>query len=372
MDKFYKTKISLIYGIFKNNKYLRNGFSVVELAIVSTVASVIMLGISTQLVNQARANRALEEKLASLDVLRSLTQYLSVSNNCANMFQASNLEVPTQLPLNSTTISSTTPLVVKLKSLPYATPGDTLVSSGNVASAVSSTLFVESNSGSNTGIAVTISSVMPSSAKLNINFDSTRLIKPIKNLEVSLNLSLSSAGTNLYNITGCHIPGVGVGPASTRPLYYPPVVDTFAIIPQGTYPTVPGNRSPDFLSEEIAFTPVGSRADIQVSSGQAVHVNHTTHSMALETYFNQRSALDPPVSFFIGNINYWVPTGGNFSYGETRSFRVNLSGLVPGRTYYFRLKHNIICDPAVVSCASASTAMYRVWSPGFLFIQEYY
>ena len=144
-------------------------------------------------VNQARANRALGERLAALDFERTVSAVLKNQPTCSALLTSTNM-VQSSIVLSSA-MASFNPPVIDLMAISLG--GTNLATPGNSASALADSLRVAA-----AGIKLTVTS--PNLGTLAIKFDQTKLIQAIPDLSFPVQLqSSSSDGGISYNISGC-------------------------------------------------------------------------------------------------------------------------------------------------------------------------
>ncbi|MGE3758877.1 MAG: type II secretion system protein J, partial [Pseudobdellovibrionaceae bacterium] len=182
--------------------------SLIEVMITVLILGVIGAAMSSMLTSMSKENRGLSEKLASLDLLRQVSQILASNSLCNSMLASGNTAGGTGIPFNPGSITTTNTPSINLKSIPMGL-GVTLVEVGKKVSALSQSLFVEDSAG---GIKLFVVGGSPPVGKLVITFDQSKLVRPIKNIETLLELTLTGpAGSK--TITGCKgAGGSGGGP----------------------------------------------------------------------------------------------------------------------------------------------------------------
>lgn len=182
------------------------GFSIMELMVALPIIIFIGLGISTMMISQSREARALTEKLAILDLQRSITSYLGNGTACGNMFTTTNLLTPGRLVFNTSAVTPSNPHEFSLRSLPMSSTGTLppLINAGDLVSPLSNTLFLRPSTGAATdGLRLSITSINPPMGTLTLNFDQDRLVRGVKNLEIPLMIKLTPLSPSTARITGC-------------------------------------------------------------------------------------------------------------------------------------------------------------------------
>jgi type II secretory pathway pseudopilin PulG len=183
----------------------QNGQSLIQVIISIGIMGILMMAMVSAQVMQTKENRALAEKLASLDLQRSTTQYLTNPASCSAMFAPSNLVDPIDLPTDMASVTPTNPYSITLKQLPSGGAGPPLATAGSQVSPLSNTLELLPNLGTTTGIQIKLTSLSATSATASLEFhlDQAKLVRPFKNPQFPINLMVSGA-----TIAGC---GGGVG-----------------------------------------------------------------------------------------------------------------------------------------------------------------
>ncbi|MGE3759111.1 MAG: glycine-rich domain-containing protein [Pseudobdellovibrionaceae bacterium] len=211
------------FVILKNSQ----GQSLIQVLITMAIMGILMVVMISMQVSQTRENRAISEKLASMDLQRFVTQALTSPDICSAMVASANLAIPTVFPFNSTT--TTFPYVFSLNSLPSPKSGSPpIATAGDQVSALAPSLALLSESSVPAGIQIKITSISPPSASLLLNFDQSKLVRPIRNLEFPINI-MTSGPANATTISGC------IGSTATPPkgwniiTYLTPGTTTFTV-----------------------------------------------------------------------------------------------------------------------------------------------
>lgn len=172
------------------------GQSLVQVLVAVAVSTVLLMAMVTSQVNQARENRGLTEKLASIEAVRLATAMLNSPVACGNLFAPANLVDPSDIPFDTTGLSPATPKVIRLKAVPYANfnAGESLVP-------LSPTLKLASETDSPAGIQVVVTG--PNTADLQLNFDQSALVRGLPNLEFKQIPLVTSGVATATQIVGC-------------------------------------------------------------------------------------------------------------------------------------------------------------------------
>ncbi len=183
------------------------GQSLIQVMIAAAVGLILMLGVIQFQIQSIRENKALSEKLYSIEFQRAITLALSTGQTCAaNMFAAANLIDPVSLPFDATSL----PYIFSLNSLPGSGPGGNLATAGAPVSSLSSNLIILASS----GIQVEVTNLTPPSGILHIHFDQSKLVRRIHDLNLPISLAITGP-TTTTNITNCSGVGGGTGNIST-------------------------------------------------------------------------------------------------------------------------------------------------------------
>lgn len=167
-----------------------DGQSLVSVMIGMAVMGVSMLAFTSMLSGQQKETRALTEKLASLDFSRTITSILANPATCSALLGAANVVGGTStLTFDATSVTSNNPKVIGILKIAG-------VGGGEAVSPMAFSLIVNATNGFQLNV------VSPTAANLLVNFDQTKLVRPLKSL--SFSVALQSAGpVNNTTITGC-------------------------------------------------------------------------------------------------------------------------------------------------------------------------
>lgn len=166
-----------------------------EVMMAAAIMCIVALGAASFQASQVKENRAMTEKVATIDVSRFVTGMLASNANCSLLVAPANMVIPSQATFNATSVSSTTPHKIVLKSIPT-----TSIALGATASVVAPTLLVLPAAPS-PGIELRVTSA--TSADLVIRFDGSKLVRTLHDL-VFPNIQLTTIGpAAATTITGC-------------------------------------------------------------------------------------------------------------------------------------------------------------------------
>ena len=156
---------------------------------------------------QSKENRALSEKLASMDLQRSVTSFINNSATCGNIFTtAGNMVTNVSIPV---TIGASNPVAISLNSIPGIITTKGYQGATGLVSPLSNTLYIlpaTPQGNSPPGIQFIVTGSSPYTGTLYVNFDQSQLVRGIHNLQFS-NVSLQVSTTGA--ITGCSATGGG-------------------------------------------------------------------------------------------------------------------------------------------------------------------
>jgi|GEM_PF-5492975 len=166
------------------------------------ITSVLILAIFSIMDHLYSENKALSEKMAALDLQRTITQALSNPAICGAMFASSNLVTPTSLPFDSTSIA-TNPYTFALREISSGGSATALAVAGEPAGLMSSSLsLLKADAKPTSGITIRVTSMSPPSGLLLVNFDQQKLVRSIRNLSFPLSFNVSGPADKTM-ITGC-------------------------------------------------------------------------------------------------------------------------------------------------------------------------
>jgi hypothetical protein len=208
----------------------QKGQTLVSALIGIGVTAVMAVIIASVLATQARENRALGEKMASLDLQRTIISTLANAMSCNGLFAPSNVAnggsgsggsppagggggglipgvvsaivkvINSTLAFDLTLITPTNPLVFSIKQIPGVAGAPPIISAGDKVSPMTNTLFLLPSNAPTPGIQMIVTSA--STAILRLNFDHSKLVHPIRSLEFPLNIQTSGTPTQT-TIQGC-------------------------------------------------------------------------------------------------------------------------------------------------------------------------
>jgi hypothetical protein len=227
-------------SIFQNQR----GQGLVSALVGIAISAVLAVTVASILVNQSRENRALSEKMASLDLQRTVISTLSNSLACNALFAPSNVADPAAtggggsaaggtkgssnqggkdlggvvtgvvngvvstissvasaaLTFNVNLVSPKNPHVFSVQQVPSVSGALAIVSAGDRVSPTTNTLYLLPSNATTPGIQMIVTGA--STAILRLNFDQSKLVHPIRSLEFPLNIQTSGTPTQT-TIQGC-------------------------------------------------------------------------------------------------------------------------------------------------------------------------
>jgi hypothetical protein len=188
----------------------QSGQSLIQVMVAAAIMSVVTLGMASTINHMSVQSRALSEKLAALDLEKLLIASLSDGSVCNYLLKDkpfnSNLSLSTTSPV---VISSPTRIYASYNPDPAATTplGPVVAEVGQLASPYSESLKVSAIKMELTG-----RSGSSFTGRWRVDFDGTKLVRPIKPIYVSMTLGVDTADAANAKVTSCQ--GAG-GTAST-------------------------------------------------------------------------------------------------------------------------------------------------------------
>ncbi len=183
----------------KNPLFQQQGFSILEILIFSGIALIVSTAMMGLHISMSKENRALQEKIGTLEILRTINSALTGSGICQKLVEKENLHQAGDLPFDSRN-SNIFPYKVSLLSIKSAS-GAVLVSAGDVASPLIESLKIAKANAEQPGIELVIDSVVPPSAKIIVRFDPKGLIRTLKPLEFDLYFVTFAGPAEKINLT---------------------------------------------------------------------------------------------------------------------------------------------------------------------------
>lgn len=180
------------------------GLALIQILISIGIVSILSLAIASVVEGLSKENRALAEKMASIDLTRVLSSALANTSTCSSIFASTTLP-PSAMPFNITHVSEADPYIIPIQTIPN------VVTAGTAASPLSNSLVILPNEESRVGIRLSITNMNPPTARLEVNFDQGRLLRPIRNLNFPGILLATQGSPEKTVVTGCRNPGSGVG-----------------------------------------------------------------------------------------------------------------------------------------------------------------
>lgn len=187
----------------------QSGQSIVEALVAIGISMILVMALAAMQSMQSKENSALEQKMAALDYARSVSQLLSSSKTCNELFKPNNV-------VGGAPKKTFNSNVVEVLANPLASPpvpairhrfglnkiGDT--SAGGLVSPLSRSLDIETSA--KFGMELNIYSVdianNTASGALNIIFKKSKLIRSLRDLYFPIRLSTSGPATAV-KIEGC-------------------------------------------------------------------------------------------------------------------------------------------------------------------------
>ncbi len=185
------------------------GMSLIEMLIALGISGVILMTMMDMLRSQTRETRALSEKLAALDFQRTVVGAISVAASCGKNLSSGNLAPGHSLIFNPGAITSSdknNPTVIAKLQKVYGMDGVTALADSTAADRSVSPLSpnVKLQAGSGMQLAAHKD---PTSGQLVyqllLAFDGGALVRPIRNLAMTVNATTASAGGSNLQVTGC-------------------------------------------------------------------------------------------------------------------------------------------------------------------------
>lgn len=187
----------------------QSGQSLVQVLVAVGLMGMMIMVITSAQVNQRRETQALSEKMASLELQRTVTLLLNNPMECSKLVDPANLTVANSTTFDASSISPNNPYILRLNAV-SPNPGSPRAD-GNPVSPLTNSLVLQKATPTSSGVEIVVTSISPPIAKLNLRFDQTRLVRPVK--EPQLDLSLNMTGpANATVIGGCR--GGGGAPGS--------------------------------------------------------------------------------------------------------------------------------------------------------------
>lgn len=181
----------------KRSAFGESGQSLVGALVGLGVAGVTVAVLASIMQIQNRETQALSDKLASLDLERTMIAALSDGTVCKYV-----LNNPTVLTFNANNVSAATPQVIGIPGPLYASvnpsPGPALAEVNKPASRYSNNLIISS-------ISLSIYAGSGSSYLANwiVQFDGTRLVRSIRPVSVSTTLTVDASVPSAAKIVNC-------------------------------------------------------------------------------------------------------------------------------------------------------------------------
>lgn len=178
----------------------QQGQSLIQVMVGAGIMGVLMMAFASMITTQQRETRALTEKLAALNLKSLLSSVLADGSVC--VYELNN---PTQLTFDSSSATTIAAASIDVSQI-HASAGVTAVLVAQVntqATSDSNTLWI--NPAASHGIQLTDfqGSGTNYTANWTINFDSSRLVRPLKPIKIPVKLKADNATPTTTIITGC-------------------------------------------------------------------------------------------------------------------------------------------------------------------------
>ncbi len=360
--------MTVIRSIFRKQQ----GQSLIQALMSMALISILIIGFATLFMNQQRETRALSEKLAAMDLEKLLIGSLADGSVCAYV-----LNHPTILTFDSTKLPQTItlpsvpgqPAALYTSIDPGPKPGPVAAQAGAPASQVSDSLIVQSIQ-----LQVTSGKKGRYYGDWIVSFDNTTDVRALKPLQVA-NLLIVDDTTSptKSTVTACQGIGGNVGRFQLPSIVFPgqPAAPDggWIALNQGSYPTVDGQYSAEFMSKAFTYTPQGTRVLITVQAGSSMSYTNNGQGLAfvVNLHYQPSGGADTPIE--VGR--YWAPpTTAGIGYAMAGDFEYHtVIYTTPGVSETFRMGVTVYCNGG---CPNAAAALAKVWSPIGLMMQEYY
>lgn len=213
--------------VYKRDCQNQKGQTLVNALIGIAITGVLSVTVASILAAQSRETRALGEKMASLDLQRTLISTLANASACNALFAPENVPVPppsngsgprqgnrpvtgvingivrivnSVVTVDLTKIDPKNPIIFPLEQVPAIGDAPAIISAGERVSPMSNNLYLLPSNAPIPGIQMIVTSA--STAVLRLNFDQSKLVHPIRSLEFPLNIQ-TSGNPNQTAIDGC-------------------------------------------------------------------------------------------------------------------------------------------------------------------------
>lgn len=178
------------------------GQAIVQVLVGAAIVGILIMAMVSMQILQVRENTALGEKLSAVELLRVTSATENDAAACNALFAPTNIVSPASLTFDATGVSAAAPFVITVRQIPGVGTSPPVATQNSPASPTSGSLFVPTG-----GIQIRVSS--PNSADLVVRFQQNRLVRPIHDVSVRLNL-VSTGPLNNTTIVGCS----GVAPGT--------------------------------------------------------------------------------------------------------------------------------------------------------------
>ena len=145
-----------------------SGFSLVEVMIVLAIGTIALFAFTTMQVNQQKELRSTMQQLARQDLIRVVTGLLSSTDHCSLNLQPANTIDPSDLDYNSVSVSPTNVHKVPLRNLVQVGDPRPVLTNGDFASPLSTSLRLLDVTADRAGLALEIDG--PNSAAIVVSY----------------------------------------------------------------------------------------------------------------------------------------------------------------------------------------------------------
>lgn len=197
-------------GFFYRSKKSQAGMTLIEIVVSLGIMSIIIGFIAQWQVSQMKESQALSEKMATTDLEKLLISSLSDGSTCNYI-----LNNPIPLTFDSTLVSPTAPQEITPTEPLYAkvvsgVPGPVIARVGDAASPQAKSVIVKSIK-----LKITEGSGTVYKANWEIDFDSRKMVRALKPVNVSTLLTVDNTTPTATRVTGC-MNGASGGAGLTR------------------------------------------------------------------------------------------------------------------------------------------------------------
>lgn len=232
----------------------QSGQSLIQVLVGAGIMGVVMMGAMSMMTHQSRETRALAETLAAMDLQKTLIATIADGNICHHI-----LNNPTQRTFDSTSLSPTSPQVIRLNRIPISTAASapSVAEVGEKASSYSNSLIVND-------IRLNIKEGVGNTylADWVVDFDSSKTVRQLRPVTVSARLIVDRTTPIATRIIACQGGGDeshGECNADKRgEVRHNPSSNTMEFCDGSTWVTWNPPSSPSSPEPENPITPPGS------------------------------------------------------------------------------------------------------------------